>query len=431
MGTPKQIQDLTLYAALGNNDLIIVVPNGTGDAKSAKIQSLVTFLQTTLATSASVYTKTQADAKFALIENATKNYDGLDNRPQINSVLVAGELSADDLGLIADTFKINDKSIQIVEGIPVITLTAEDISAASDEHASTHGTTGSDPIGPSDIGAVASDGGEVKDTICTFIVPDVKANISTGAALKDIIGMLARWYVEFGDGAFKDVGTTADDLAAGIHASTHNSDGTDPIKVGTTSGLPVFTGANGVVVTKSVSDALSTLKGVSSLAVSAATSASDLNALTSALSYVSTSTTNATALFTAIGGTYAIVFQYTDPASGVRQIAYSTTTNKVATRYFNSTWGSWSTIYTSDTAIPNTITKGGSGSFCSSSGTGTSITHGFGSVATSAYFVSVTPTETGGGNIGEIYVTKNADGTFKVFNTGSATTTFDWIVTKP
>lgn len=78
---------------------------------------------------------------------------------------------------------------------------------------------------------------------------------------------------------------------------------------------------------------------------------------------------------------------------------------------------------------------GGSPAFGSSttnSTTGRSVTHTFGSIAAAAYCVTITPTLTAApttgtaGSLGEVYVVKNADGTFTVYNTGISGIAFDW-----
>lgn len=79
-------------------------------------------------------------------------------------------------------------------------------------------------------------------------------------------------------------------------------------------------------------------------------------------------------------------------------------------------------------ALMSNSVKGGSGSF--SGATGTEISHGFGNIATNIFFVTITPSANGSGNIGEYYVVKQADGKFKVYNTGNATTAFDWMAVK-
>lgn len=82
------------------------------------------------------------------------------------------------------------------------------------------------------------------------------------------------------------------------------------------------------------------------------------------------------------------------------------------------------------------LTKPASGSSTTNSTTGRSITHTYGSIAANTYTVSITPTLTSApttgtaGSLGEIYVVKNADGTFTVYNTGDASIAFDWIAIK-
>ncbi len=85
------------------------------------------------------------------------------------------------------------------------------------------------------------------------------------------------------------------------------------------------------------------------------------------------------------------------------------------------------TIYTGSTV---------SGSSTTNSATGRLITHTFGNITTNAYRVTITPTMTAvpttgtTGGLGEVYVVKNADGTFTVYNTGIAGIAFDWQATK-
>ncbi len=77
-----------------------------------------------------------------------------------------------------------------------------------------------------------------------------------------------------------------------------------------------------------------------------------------------------------------------------------------------------------------------SGASTTNSTTGRTITHTLGGIAATAYRVVITPSLTAAptpstaGGLGEIYVVKNADGTFTVYNTGVAGMAFDWIVFK-
>ncbi|MFA5387216.1 MAG: hypothetical protein WC322_02360 [Candidatus Paceibacterota bacterium] len=57
--------------------------------------------------------------------------------------------------------------------------------------------------------------------------------------------------------------------------------------------------------------------------------------------------------------------------------------------------------------------------------TGTTITHNYGH---QNYHVTITPTEDPAGYLGEVYIVK-ADNTAVVYNTGSATGTFDYLIT--
>lgn len=59
--------------------------------------------------------------------------------------------------------------------------------------------------------------------------------------------------------------------------------------------------------------------------------------------------------------------------------------------------------------------------------TGRAITHSFG--AATAYTVSITPTAAGQGNLGDYYVVKG-NNTMTVYNTGTATTSFDYTIIK-
>ena len=123
-------------------------------------------------------------------------------------------------------------------------------------------------------------------------------------------------------------------------------------------------------------------------------------------------------------------FLYVGQHDYTPQILYSNST--AAPKQFmrnkgGSGWGAWDELYSKLNPPPNNAVKGGSGVFSGSTETGTEITHGFGNIAATAYFVSITPTAAGSGNLGEWYVTKGTSGKFSVFNTGTATTAFDWM----
>ncbi|MEA1957600.1 MAG: hypothetical protein U9N01_04515 [Euryarchaeota archaeon] len=57
--------------------------------------------------------------------------------------------------------------------------------------------------------------------------------------------------------------------------------------------------------------------------------------------------------------------------------------------------------------------------------TGRTVTH---NLNLSNYEVTVVPTEDGGGNIGEVWITDKGVNSFKVRNSGSATTAFTWVI---
>jgi len=67
----------------------------------------------------------------------------------------------------------------------------------------------------------------------------------------------------------------------------------------------------------------------------------------------------------------------------------------------------------------------GSATFSGNS-TATTVPHGLGVIPTS---VSITPTENPGGNLGEVWVTKD-EANIYVYNSGTAVTAFDWIAIK-
>jgi hypothetical protein len=127
-------------------------------------------------------------------------------------------------------------------------------------------------------------------------------------------------------------------------------------------------------------------------------------------------------------------FLYVGQHDYTPQILYSNSTT--APKQFNrnkggSGWGAWDQLYSTLNPPPVVASVlGGSGSFSGSTVTGTTITHGHGAIAAAAYAVSITPSAAGGGNLGEYYVVKAADGTFTVYNTGTATTSFDWMAVK-
>ena len=127
-------------------------------------------------------------------------------------------------------------------------------------------------------------------------------------------------------------------------------------------------------------------------------------------------------------------FLYVGQHDYTPQILYSnsTTAPKQFMRNKGGTgWGAWDELYSKLNPPPVVASvKGGNSTFTGSTVTGRTITHTFGNIAASAYSVSITPTEEGSGNLGEWYVTKGVLGTFTVYNTGTATTAFDWMAVK-
>lgn len=94
----------------------------------------------------------------------------------------------------------------------------------------------------------------------------------------------------------------------------------------------------------------------------------------------------------------------------------------------SSAWGEWDEMYSKNNPPPIVASvKGGSSTFTGSTSIGREITHGLGNIAASAYAISITPSAAGGGNLGEYYAVKAANGKFVVYNTGTATTAFDWM----
>ncbi len=130
-------------------------------------------------------------------------------------------------------------------------------------------------------------------------------------------------------------------------------------------------------------------------------------------------------------------FLYVGQHDYTPQILYSNSTTAPKQFMRNkgaSAWGAWDEFYSVNNPPPipeaTNPVKGGSSTFTGSTSSGRTITHGHGSIAAAAYAVSITPSAAGDGNLGEYYVVKAADGTFAVYNTGTATTSFDWMAVK-
>ena len=124
-------------------------------------------------------------------------------------------------------------------------------------------------------------------------------------------------------------------------------------------------------------------------------------------------------------------FLYVGQHDYTPQVLYSNSTT--APKQFmrnngGSGWGAWDELYSKLNPPPVVASvKAGLGNFSGSTSTGTQITHQLGTIAAATYSVQVTPAAAGSGNLGEWYVTKAADGTFTVYNTGTATTAFTWM----
>lgn len=89
-------------------------------------------------------------------------------------------------------------------------------------------------------------------------------------------------------------------------------------------------------------------------------------------------------------------------------------------------WQAVDTAGATNIAVHREI-KSGSGTFNATPGTATTISH---SLGTATFRVSITPTSSTGGYLGEWYVTNKTTTTFDVVKTGSAAgVTFDWVAT--
>ena len=163
---------------------------------------------------------------------------------------------------------------------------------------------------------------------------------------------------------------------------------------------------------------------------------SDLNTYTQPGWYRSATAAITTSLSHKPTGLTGAFFLFVGKHDYTPQILYSnsTTAPKQYIRNNGSAgWGDWDQLYSVLNPPPVVASvKGGSGSFPGTTveANGTEITHNLGSIAAATYAVSITPKEAGGGNLGEWYVINGADGKFKVYNTGSATTAFDWMAVK-